>query len=264
MPALWQVHSFDFGQRVPAATRWTFDNRTRSPATLCVLQAVRAGALELLDAAGRHTASAGQAVLFRWGEPSRYGLPDDARETLVTDWICLMGAGLTEHWAELIARHGPVLPFDGQTEAALRRLAVLADPAARADALTVDEAAHALVRTLWRVSGAVRSAHLSPVERAIEELLGEPWRPGSLTGLARRHGISREHLAREFHRRQGLPARTWVAERRLERAEQLLRSTSLTVAAVARQCGFASAHVLARGLRRRTGHGPRALRDGGG
>ena len=76
----------------------------------------------------------------------------------------------------------------------------------------------------------------------------------------KRHGCSREHLARRVAERLGVPPATWLARVRLERALALLRDTALPVAAIARQCGFGSTHTLARRVRAATGRSPRGLR----
>lgn len=127
----------------------------------------------------------------------------------------------------------------------------------------VSLAVHGFVLGLFTRLRAQRQARQSAVERAVEELLSHPTATVSLKRLAERCGCSREHLSRVFAERTGLAPAAWLAQERLARALMLLRDTSLPVAAVAEQCGYGSAHTLARQVRAATGRAPRALRARG-
>ena len=263
MPApqpLWRVDSYG-EERHPPGERWWYDNRTRT-GDVCVLQVSLSGSMRLIDG-GDHDVGPGQAALFRHPSPSSYGLAPDACETLVTQWVTLRGGGLDEHWQGLAAQRGPVLPFPigGSAHRMMRQLTTLADPRRRTDPVEMATAVHALVMQLWQQATTARTSAQRPVEQAIDALLAAPTSPWSLKQLAEKHGISREHLARAFHERVGVPPAAWLAAQRVERALALLSGTDLPIRAVRDQAGFASSHTLIRQVRQRTGLSPMAWRE---
>lgn len=258
--ALWRVGAFSH-QRVPATADYLWDNRERKPARLCVFQYTVEGVLRYRDGDGEREVPPGHAVLFTFGEPSRYWLPSGARAAYVCDWINLQGAGLADHWSHLRRRYGSVLPVGADVVAELHRLMAAADPAGGRDAVQIASAVHRFVMQLYSALTRDLAARQTPVERAIEALLTKPLQPGSLTAVARRFSCSREHLCRAFVRRTGRPPAEWQTEQRVQAAVQLLRSTALTLNEVAAQSGFSSIQTLSRQVRRVTGRSPRSMRQ---
>jgi AraC-like DNA-binding protein len=257
--ALWRVGAFSH-QRVPATAEYLWDNRERRPARLCVFQYTVEGVVHYRDREGEREVPPGHAVLFTFGEPSRYWLPAGPRAAYVCEWVNLQGAGLAEHWTHLRRRYGSVIPVGGDVVAELHRLMAAADPAAGRDTVQMAGAVHRFVMQLFSALTRDLAARQTPVERAIEALLTKPLQPGSLTAMARRFACSREHLCRAFVRRTGRPPAEWQAEQRVQAAVHLLRSTALTLGEVALQSGFNSVQTLSRQVRRVTGRSPRAVR----
>src|SRR3954464_10709866 len=64
--------------------------------------------------------------------------------------------------------------------------------------------------------------------------------PLDLDGLARIAGLSKFHFQRLFKATYGLTPAAYVSERRVERAQDLLRATNLTVTEVCHAVGFSS------------------------
>ena len=64
--------------------------------------------------------------------------------------------------------------------------------------------------------------------------------PLDLEALARIAGISKYHFQRLFMATYGLTPAAYVSERRVERAQDLLRATNLTVTEVCHSVGFSS------------------------
>lgn len=254
---LWRLVSWGRERHVPASGYW-WENRGRGDGPV-VFQVTLSGSIILRDGKTVHPVPKGHAVLFAYEEDSAYGMPRDATEAYACEWVCLSGSGLKEHWTALRSRCGPVIPVSDDLLASLRRLHQEADPR-RGDPLERALLVHAFVIGLFTTLRREQQAGQHPVERAIDDLLGNPLGAPPLKRLAERHGCSREHLARTFAERLGVPPATWLAQQRLDRAITLLRDTSLTVAAIATQCGFGSAHTLARQLRQTTGRGPKAFR----
>jgi AraC family transcriptional regulator len=69
-------------------------------------------------------------------------------------------------------------------------------------------------------------------------------------------GISRSHFARAFRNTIGMAPHSFVLQRRLARAVELLTERMLSVKEVAERCGFADQAHLTRAFKSRFGHPP--------
>lgn len=259
---LWRVSAFG-RQRVPPGRPYWFDNADRTPAGSVVLQVTLGGRMVLRDARGEHAVGPGQLVTFTYGEPTSYGLPAPSDEPYVCQWVNLEGAGLPEHLAVFRRMHGPVIDL-GPGRPLLHEmdeLMSLAAPRISAGDVDVANAVHRLVMHLFHHAERSVRETLTPVERAVEELLRHPTRPWSLKQVADRYGISREHLSRVFHQRVGRTPAAFLGQARLDHALRLLEQTDLPMAAIAEQAGYASVHTMARQVRQATGCAPTMLRD---
>jgi AraC-like DNA-binding protein len=257
----WRVGAFSH-QRVSPSADYLWDNRERRPTRLCVFQYTVDGVVRYRDRDGEREVPPGHAMLFQFAEASRYWLPPGPRPPYVCDWINLQGAGLADHWMYLRRRYGSVVPVPSSVLAELHRLMAVADPASAPEPVVVAAGVHRFVMALTQALTRDLAARQTPVERAIEALVSQPLASGSLSALARRHGCSREHFCRAFVRRHGQPPAVWQNARRVAAALHLLGSTTLSLAEVAAQSGFASVQTLSRQVRQATGRSPRALRSG--
>lgn len=109
---------------------------------------------------------------------------------------------------------------------------------------------------LHRVS-ALRPTLLRRVEQHVDDRLAEDIPLATLAALA---GLSVDHFVRSFHEAVGQTPHQWVLERRLDRAQALLREATLPIAEVARRCGFASASHFSTTFRHRFGRTPSDFR----
>jgi transcriptional regulator GlxA family with amidase domain len=108
----------------------------------------------------------------------------------------------------------------------------------------------------------------SPVEErpgpGLAELLD--WAAGHLSddlsvpAMATRAAMSPRTFVRHFEAATGATPAAWVRDQRVRKAEQLLERADVTVAAVARRCGFGSADTLRRHFRRVRGVTPESYR----
>ncbi|MBO4256594.1 GlxA family transcriptional regulator [Streptomyces griseorubiginosus] len=85
-------------------------------------------------------------------------------------------------------------------------------------------------------------------------------KPLTLTDLARHAGVSVRTLTRRFHAESGVSPLQWLLHQRIERAKELLETTTLPMDTVARSCGLGTADSLRTHLTRRTGLTPTAYR----
>jgi len=99
-----------------------------------------------------------------------------------------------------------------------------------------------------------------PVERARDLITEEPGRAHTTETLARQVGLSERHLRRRFFETYAKTPRRYLAEVRLERAAELLRSTSLGIEQIALRVGYPSGLRFTRVFKRSFGSTPSAFR----
>ncbi len=101
-----------------------------------------------------------------------------------------------------------------------------------------------------------------PVLRELQSWIREHLRDDcSVAALARQASMSERTLARAFRAELGVSPADLVEQLRIEAARQLLESSDLTVAAVARSCGFGTTETLHRAFLRRVNVTPAAYRE---
>ncbi|MDR9176551.1 Arabinose operon regulatory protein [Burkholderia multivorans] len=133
--------------------------------------------------------------------------------------------------------------------------------------LRVNETAHDVLSLLLREQSATRTdtpfrGGLAPAVRRrvrdyIDAHLSQPLTLGELAEVA---ALSEYHFSRMFRLSFGRAPHAWVAEQRLARARLLLRTTSLPLAQIAADCGYANAAHFSHRFRDAHGAAPNAYR----
>lgn len=104
-------------------------------------------------------------------------------------------------------------------------------------------------------------AHSDPVVApALRLLHDDPAHPWTLPALAAKTGVSRAHLARRFNTLVGQPPMTYLRQRRMALAAELLREPDTTLAVVADRVGFANAFALSNAFKKEHGVSPSEYR----
>jgi len=151
-------------------------------------------------------------------------------------------------------RWGTVDPIvDNLIRAALR----LCESADECNSLAKDHLLRALLTHIAIVYGGMRIKQplarggLAPWQqrRATEHLNNNLGKGISLADLARQCELSVSHFSRAFKVTNGVSPLTWLQQRRVDAAQQLLRTTDLTLSAVALHCGFADQSHFSRVFR---------------
>ncbi|MFD7617463.1 GlxA family transcriptional regulator [Streptomyces sp. NPDC059802] len=105
-----------------------------------------------------------------------------------------------------------------------------------------------------------------PPERGVSFACTRAWamrhldEPLTLTDLARNAGVSVRTLSRRFHAETGLSPLQWLLHQRIERARELLETTTLPMDRVARESGLGTADSMRQHIQRRLGLTPSAYR----
>ena len=107
------------------------------------------------------------------------------------------------------------------------------------------------------VFGKVQPASLKRAIQFIEKNLS---RRLVLEEVAQHANVSTRTLQNLFRTHHGVPASDFIRERRMQRADELLRSARRAVAEVAELCGYSSAANFSRDYRRRFGRAPSSVR----
>lgn len=118
---------------------------------------------------------------------------------------------------------------------------------------------------LWRLAGDAVEGPGYPlaVEKAIRIIESELHEEFSVPDLARRLDISRSHLLRMFRQHLQCGVAEYVRQCRVERAQQLLARSSLSVKEVAYAVGIADLQHFNKTIRATTGFSPREYRQKG-
>ena len=98
---------------------------------------------------------------------------------------------------------------------------------------------------------------LAEICRYMEEHLDESL---TISALSRRACLSTTTFKEGFRRLYGLPVHTWLRQRRMERAAELLQDSSLSVLGVAQSVGYGSASQFSAAFRRQYGMTPAMYR----
>ena len=98
---------------------------------------------------------------------------------------------------------------------------------------------------------------LADTRRYMEEHLDEPL---TISTLSRRSCLSATTFKAGFRCLYGLPVHVWLRQRRIERAAELLRGSSLSVLGVAQSVGYSSASQFTAAFRREYGVTPAQYR----
>jgi AraC family transcriptional regulator len=177
---------------------------------------------------------------------------------------CLPG-GRVPRWPRPYACGAGAFPLETAFRGLMRELTL--EDAGQAEALACY--ATALRIEMGRLLAPPRNRPAPPgfhpaVLRACELLEGHPadrWRLDELAALC---GVSVPHLIALFRRDLGQTPRRYLLRRRIERAEEWLRTTDRPVTDIAVDLGFSSSQHFARAFRRLTGAAPSSLRRAAG
>ena len=258
----------------PAVDTMLAGHETREP-TWCwrphgtatpLLVHTRAGAGRVRGRSGaEHLLAPGDTVVWLPGAPHDFGCLAEDR----TWEILWVHARPREHWPRLTSwlALAPGVRWVPSPDPQLRMriTEALADTVASAHARTthaVPLAMNALERALLWLDAA--SPGLDQLDGRVHDALDFVARhmhqPLDVAAIATAVNLSPSRLSHLFTEQIGVPPSRYIEQRRLERAQQLLASTSMTVGAIARASGFSSQFYFATRFKHHTGVDPSTWR----
>jgi len=201
---------------------------------------------------------AGQALVFDTERHAlAYGVAPNAAGWRFL-YVNLYGEGARLIGAELVARHGHVVTLAREHLLVRDLLSRLPAEGEASASWPAGESARLATEVLAAlVDGQVRDVgEPDLVARAMDYLRSRLGEDVGVEHAARHCGVSREHLTRVFAAATGEAPARWLRRQRVLRAERLLAGGELTVAEVARRCGFTGSSHFIRLFRSRTGRTP--------
>lgn len=214
--------------------------------------------------AGTCETQAGDAVLYAPGELHDYSTAKDYWHLL---WAHFVPAARWQPWLRWPAPNGLRLlhlkkgEVRDQFRAAMRRTIRMSR---RKLPGAMDLAGNALEEALlWANVAASKEPWLSMdarVRKAIDHLAANLREPFALGALARHCGSSVSRLSYLFKRETGFSPRQYLEQQRMRHACQLLRLTSLAIAEIAAETGYADPFYFANRFRRYSKTSPSGFR----
>lgn len=235
---------------------YAWDNRPRQPRGTIVIQQTCRGSAWLDGPTGSVPVRGGHAMIFRYGDPTRYriGPPEDGPYVLA--YVVLGEAGGVGELVNRIREEfGDVVQMADKGEAAriLQSLVTIFGAGQAWDHLQLAEMAYRLLIALYReqISGSLGT---DPVSYLRHQLQHQFRSPRNIKEWIHDLPLSREHLTRLFRERYGESPAAFLRRMRLEHARLLVQaSTRRTAEDIATASGFASPQTLRRAYRQHFG-----------
>ncbi len=180
-------------------------------------------------------------------------------------WLNAKGEDAVRMWERIIALHGSILSLQ-ESSPVLDRFWELYRGVSEEQLSEPTELSVMLYRFMLallmpdaRSSARVDTASLS--NKAKQYMKEQASRPLTLRQVAAHCGVTSEYLCRLFRRNEGISPLQYLRRRRIETAVTLLRTTTLEVHEIGRQCGFDSPSYFAKTFKAYLGLSPSEFRS---
>lgn len=256
------VHSASVCERV-RSPRYRWDSRGRGQLPQVILQRTISGVGSFQLGKVRHAVPAGSCFIALPPERSEYRFDPALADHWEFGWLNLRGELAFLLWHALRKRFGTVFPLpDGTAPArAFSELTERMTDPSLPDRRITSERLYALHLSCWDYLEGRGSGIPTAVAQLRERIRTEYRRPVNIKTLCGEVGQSREHLSRAFHQAYGTHPAADLRTRRIEAAETLLLQSSLPIAEIARQTGFATARQFTKTFTVATGLPPTLYRS---
>jgi AraC family transcriptional regulator, arabinose operon regulatory protein len=232
-----------------------------------VFQYTLSGRGTFKDAHGDHELPKGSCFLCKVNDPEvSYGYPADGTEPWNFIFICLHGIDDVIH--EMTQAYGHIYSLDENDPVLtwIRRFSKYNNSHVRISQAEATQRIYALLGELLKSidKGLAAPRRSEEIVKSAEAMIMEN-EEGSLkvTELARRLGISREHLSKSFREVKGASPVQALAKEKVNRATSLLRNTNLSCGEIAASLGYQNAAHFTRMFKQNTGMNPLQFRKSG-
>lgn len=218
------------------------------------------------DRTGRKNVEHGDLVWLRANQPHSYGSEDSDPWTI--GWAHFMGDE-AEEWRKFVGfsdEPAAVLSHANAEGAAALKLEQIYLSLEQGYSTTELIGASLLLRGAFAAAGrAIRegASNRTPADRIAtvrDHMRDQLDQPHRLEELASAAGLSVPHFSALFRRQTGYSPIDYLIRQRIQRACQLLDTSALPIATVARAVGYEDAYYFARCFRRIVGSSPSAYR----
>ncbi|QQE11552.1 helix-turn-helix transcriptional regulator [Planctomycetota bacterium] len=258
---LWQFELALIDKRLKGSKYWWL-NKYRSPKQLASLQLTLEGNIVFEDERGAYEAGPGSLTIIVFGDNTMYGSDKPLKHDYSCKHINLIGSGLSDHLLAISQIHQPVIDC-GMGHPLIDKFQELWTLARSNPAIPETEQAvliHNYIIQLYKyVNDQVIDCY-TPVDRAIHNIIKNPYIEWSVKEYAANSGCSREHLSRIFYERMETSPTEYLSKARTERALSLLLNTNLKIKKIAELSGFRNVDILARQVGGETGMTPTEYR----
>lgn len=226
-----------------------------------------------LDVGGERLVLAPDTMLFlRMWEP--LAARQDDRQPFAVLWASIEGLDHRGRVCDLsklpVASSPPLVRRPHDAAFVLGVLERLVRPFAAGSGLNDESDAWlmALLREVAEAPGeddAARAAFVSArpaIDAIVRDIVGDPARDWSVAAMARRLHCSPDHFTRTFRAIVGQTPQRFVIGARIAAAKGLLRTSSLSVTAIAEALGYSDVYFFSKQFLRETGSTPSGFRKG--
>ena len=220
------------------------------------------------DAAGEHEVGAGRGFLCEISDPATaYYYPPRAVVPWRFVWITFTGEAAACMVRALVGRYGGVYGIAPEHEA-IQRLMDFRRHAGLGYLMNSGESAEIVLSLLSALASSKESRSDDKpgpelVLRAQDYLGAHMEEEVNVSDLARRIGVSREHLSRAFREQTGTTPHAYIVRRKVRHACRILRESTLSNKEVAQRLGYSSPAHFARSFKRLVGMTPSRFRAAG-
>jgi AraC-like DNA-binding protein len=251
-----------------ASLEYHHRGRYRQGDTNCLFQFTLKGQGLFVDADGEHPIPAGHGFLCRTQDPrTEYLFPPDATEPWEFVYLCLNGGGVSAMVDDLVARHGPIysLPLE---HGLIPRLLAWRNYDRTTSLLSPAESCRMAMEIVSALAESKDNpSDLDPSDvlamRAMRVVRENLDRTLSVSDLAERLDVSREHLTRVFREETSQTPYQFILRQKMLLAARLLKETTLPNKQIAGRLGYSSSAHFTRTFKHVMQMTPRRFRDVG-
>ncbi len=248
-------HAYEIDPR-----RYSFDNRVREHFSL--FQYTLAGEGCFRGATGSDTIAMtpGRGFLVNCPSDTAYWLPEGRTWEFV--YLLFVGDMARHHVDQLIAAHGSVfeLPATSSPIDLLQRTYADAAAGIVSDKYLLSARVYQFLMELYRQ--ALPCEQMVPAIDRVVRFIEQDYRNPALSvdDLAKRAGLSKFHFSRLFRQQLGVSPFVYVTQVRMNRARDLLLSTTMPIKQLSQSVGFRDYSYFCRAFRHHNRTTPAALR----